>query len=66
MVEEEKLRKELGELRKEHKQLDLKIDVIMKERKCDQLMLMRLKRRKLWVKDRILLIEGTLYEDIIA
>lgn len=66
MGEEEKARKELKELKLEHKQLDNKIQRLTEEAEFDQLLVQRLKKRKLWVKDRILVLEEMLYDDIIA
>lgn len=64
--EEEKYRKELQELKKEHAELDKMILAKSSSEGFDQLRLQRLKKRKLWVRDRMLLIEKFLYPDIIA
>lgn len=64
--EEEKLKKELNELRLEHNQLDKKIMALLTEKVSDQLMIQRLKRRKLWLKDRIKTLREMLCDDIIA
>lgn len=66
MEEEVKLKKELESLKEEHKQLDSKILIITKESIFDQLLVQRLKRRKLFVKDRIEMLHALLYDDIIA
>ena len=66
MGEEEKINRELESLNKEHSELKNKIDNITSESSFDQLMLQRLKRRKLWVKDRITELQNLLCDDIIA
>lgn len=66
MGEEEKARKELEECLDEHQQLNNKIEAISKESQFDQLMLQRMKRRKLWLKDRISYLQEFLCDDIIA
>lgn len=66
MGEEEKARKELAALLEEHQQLDLKIVAITSDSSFDQLLIQRMKRRKLWLKDRISFLQGFLCDDIIA
>lgn len=66
MGEEEKARKELATLLEEHKQLDLKIGAITADATFDQLLVQRMKRRKLWLKDRISYLQEFLCDDIIA
>jgi hypothetical protein len=66
MGEEEKARKELATLLEEHKQLDLKIAAITADATFDQLLVQRMKRRKLWLKDRISYLQEFLCDDIIA
>lgn len=66
MGEQEKAEQELKELTKEHKQLDIKITALLEQITTDQLLLQRLKRRKLWLKDRIAELEDFLFDDIIA
>lgn len=66
MGEEEKARKELEQCRSEHNQLNVKIEAITKESQFDQILVQRMKRRKLWLKDRILYLQGFLCDDIIA
>jgi hypothetical protein len=65
-VEDDKLKKELAELCLEHSQLDKKISALLSERVHDQLLLQRLKRRKLWLKDRTKSLREILCDDIIA
>lgn len=67
MGEEEKARQELTELKAEHQKLDSKITALMAENGTfDQLLLQRLKKRKLWLKDRIATLQEFLCDDIIA
>lgn len=66
MNEEEKLLKELNKLEHEHHELDGKITQLLDEMCTDQLYIQRLKKRKLWIKDRIGDILDALHPDIIA
>lgn len=66
MGEEEKLQKELDVLVKEHKELDEMIKGLTENKIQDQLRVQRLKKRKLWLKDRITQLREYLYPDIIA
>lgn len=56
----------LQELRVEHRDLDEVIARLTGDPPGDELMLRRLKKRKLHIKDRIALIEGMLEPDILA
>mgnify|MGYP001227005520 FL=1 len=60
------LRAQLFELQVEHRDLDLVIDHLTLNPPPDQLLIRRLKKRKLQLKDRITLIERTLVPDIPA
>ena len=66
MVEEEKHMKELEALKKEHRELDENITRATTEGTKDQLSLQRMKKRKLWLRDRIAVLYSILYDDIIA
>lgn len=66
MGEEEKLQKELDILVKEHKELDATIRDLLDSKTQDQLRVQRLKKRKLWLKDRITQLREYLTPDIIA
>ena len=66
MDEEEKARKELAELEEEHKNLNKKIAAITADATFDQIAVQRMKRRKLWIKDRIFRLHEFLCDDIIA
>jgi len=60
------LRSRLQELRVEHRDLDEAINRLIASPPPDELMLRRLKKRKLQLKDRITLIERMLEPDIPA
>lgn len=60
------LRIQLQELKVEHRDLDAAIAHLLESPPADELMLRRLKKRKLYLKDRITLIEGMLEPDILA
>ena len=66
MGEEEKAKKELENLLEEHKNLNEKIASITTGADFDQLAIQRLKRRKLWLRDRIAYLYEFLCDDIIA
>ncbi|HKT84909.1 MAG TPA: DUF465 domain-containing protein [Novosphingobium sp.] len=63
---EEELRKRLEMLKIEHRDLDAAIDALNAAGSSDQLQIARLKKRKLALKDQIMLIEDHLIPDIIA
>ena len=56
----------LALLRQEHQDLDASIYAIEQQPLPDQLLVMRLKRKKLAVRDQIVLLEDQLTPDIIA
>jgi hypothetical protein len=58
--EEKNLQNELEELKIEHQKLDQELALL------DQMALQRIKKRKLWLKDRIATLEAIIYPDIIA
>ena len=60
------LRDELVKLRAEHRQLDDEIVASGSSATADQLLVKRLKKRKLQLKDQITSIEDQLLPDIIA
>ena len=65
-VDERELRDELVKLRAEHRELDDEIILLEGSTTSDQLLVKRLKKRKLAVKDRITALEDQLLPDIIA
>lgn len=60
------LREELVSVREEHRSLDEEIVALEATGMADQLMIKRLKKKKLALKDRITAIEDQLTPDIIA
>jgi hypothetical protein len=58
--------KRLNALREEHRDLDMAIDSLRTTAGSDQLLLARLKRRKLRFRDEIAQLEDQLIPDIIA
>lgn len=66
MNEQEILREKLGSLRSEHRDLDDVIARLVERAPYDQLQMQRLKKRKLMLKDQIMMLESRLLPDIIA
>jgi hypothetical protein len=64
--DERALREELARLIAEHRELDMEIVALELQSGADQLLVRRLKKRKLVLKDRIDTIEDQLLPDIIA
>jgi hypothetical protein len=64
--DERDLREELIRLRSEHRDLDTEIAALEVAALADQLLIQRLKKRKLSLKDRIKGVEDQLRPDIIA
>jgi hypothetical protein len=64
--DERELREELVNLRAQHRQLDCEIAALEDDTSADQLLVKRLKKKKLALKDRITQIEDKLLPDIIA
>ncbi|MEM1138320.1 MAG: DUF465 domain-containing protein [Pseudomonadota bacterium] len=64
--DEARLREHLEELRSEHRKLDEKIDAQSAAPSLDTMEVLRLKKRKLLLKDAIAHIEDRLLPDIIA
>jgi hypothetical protein len=60
------LREQLVKLRAEHRELDQEIVALEASGVADQLLIRRLKKRKLTLKDQITSIEDQLLPDIIA
>ncbi|MFN0264648.1 YdcH family protein [Tepidamorphus sp. 3E244] len=65
-ADEASLRSELASLREEHRDLDSAINAIEETRPFERLQIQRLKKRKLFIKDRISHLEDQLTPDIIA
>ena len=66
MKTEEVLRVELEFFRQEHSDLDQAITVLSNSATTDRLMIQRLKKKKLQLKDKITRLEDRLTPDIIA
>ena len=66
MQTEEVLRVELEFLRQEHRDLDQAIVALSNTATADRLMIQRLKKKKLQLKDKITRLEDRLTPDIIA
>jgi len=64
--EERDLREELARLLQEHRDLDSAIEALQDTPGSDVLQVQRLKKRKLYLRDRISFIEDQLTPDIIA
>jgi hypothetical protein len=64
--EERELQAQLARLQQEHRDLDAAIAALQETRGADILQVQRLKKRKLYLRDRISFIEDQLTPDIIA
>jgi len=64
--QESELRASLGRLLQEHRDLDAAIEALQSTPGSDVLQVQRLKKRKLYLRDRITFIEDQLTPDIIA
>jgi len=64
--EERELRAQLARLHQEHRDLDAAIAALQDAPGSDILQVQRLKKRKLYLRDRITFIEDQLTPDIIA
>ena len=64
--EERELREQLARLLQEHRDLDAAISALQSTPGADILQVQRLKKRKLYLRDRITFIEDQLTPDIIA
>jgi len=64
--EERELRAQLARLLKEHRDLDAAIGALEGSPGSDLLQVQRLKKRKLFLRDRITFVEDQLTPDIIA
>lgn len=64
--EENELRAQLAQMRQEHRDLDAAIEALHNSPGSDLLQVQRLKKRKLFLRDRIIQVEDQLTPDIIA
>lgn len=65
-MEQQLLQVRLETLRIEHRDLDAAIDALREAGTSDQIRLARMKKRKLFLRDEIAMIESQLIPDIIA
>ena len=65
-MDEEQIARRLEALRTEHRDLDAAIDALAATGSTDQLLIARLKKRKLRLRDEMALMEDALIPDIIA
>lgn len=65
-LDQDALKARIGELREEHRALDGRITALVDTGVADQLKIARLKKEKLFLKDRISVLEDQLTPDIIA
>lgn len=63
---DKELRDQLAQLRGEHRNLDEEIIALETSGSADQLLIKRLKKKKLALKDQITMIEDQMLPDIIA
>jgi hypothetical protein len=64
--EERELRAQLARLQQEHRDLDAAIAALQDSLGSDLIQVQRLKKRKLYLRDRIAFVEDQLTPDIIA
>ena len=64
--EQNKIKAKINELRKLHSELDMEISKIVKVIPVDQVMLQRIKKKKLKLKDEISKLSSNVLPDIIA
>jgi hypothetical protein len=60
------IREQIERLREEHRDLDAAIEALTQSGPADRLQLQRLKKRKLWLRDRMTRLEDETTPDIIA
>lgn len=65
-MEPAEIARRVAHLRMEHRDLDAAIAALIENGTSDQLQLARLKKRKLALRDEIVVLEGQMVPDIIA
>jgi hypothetical protein len=65
-MDEKEILRRLEAVRTEHRDLDAAIEALSASGTADQLQLARLKKRKLMLRDEIVMLEDQLIPDIIA
>jgi hypothetical protein len=66
MIDEDSLREQLDDMRREHKSLDEQLKQLSRAQAVDFLTIAKLKKEKLRIKDCIQRIESMLIPDILA
>ena len=66
MTDQESIKQRIAELQLEHRGLDAMIEAIGQQTRFDELQLRRLKKRKLQIKDAIVLLQMQLVPDVPA
>jgi hypothetical protein len=66
LEQEQELRRQLAELRQEHRDLDMAIEAMIRTSPGDTISIRRMKKRKLILRDRIAGLADQLLPDIIA
>ncbi len=66
MLDDDDIREQLEELRREHKQVDEQIETLSRVQPVDFLHITKLKKEKLRLKDQIQKLESSLIPDILA
>ncbi len=64
--ERKAIRDQIERLREEHRDLDVAIEALTLSGAGDRLQVQRLKKRKLWLRDRMARLEDDVTPDIIA
>ncbi len=64
--ERQAIREQIERLREEHRDLDAAIEALTVSGPADRLQVQRLKKRKLWLRDRMTRLGDDLTPDIIA
>ncbi len=65
-MDQEELRQKIAELKQQPRDLDEQIETLVTDSNADQLLVQRLKKQKLHLKDQIATLEDQLLPDIIA
>ncbi len=66
MLDEDDIREQLEDLRRDHKQIDEQIENLSRVQPVDFLHITKLKKEKLRLKDQIQKLESSLIPDILA
>ena len=66
MMDESEIVEKIQQLIMQHRDLDMAIEALVESGKSDVIQIQRLKKQKLFLRDRIALMENDLLPDIIA